>query len=498
MTGQIERPEARSEAPVGPEIIEPLLIELSAPGRHTEYLPPLDVPEAPLPEHLRASIGLPEVSEVDVVRHFTRLSQLNYSIDTGIYPLGSCTMKYNPRVNEAIARYPGFAHIHPLQDEATVQGALALMWELQTYLTEIAGMDACSVQPAAGAHGELTGVLMIWAYHRDRGEAYRDTILAPDTAHGTNPASAAMVGYQVTSVPGDERGNVDLEALRAATDEHVAGLMITNPNTLGLFEEQILAAAEIVHEAGGLVYLDGANMNAMLGVARPGDLGMDILHYNLHKTFGTPHGGGGPGAGATAVVERLAPFLPTPVATRREDGSFTLDDHQPKSIGRVHGFYGNFANIVRGYSYIRAHGSDGLRQVSCAAVLNANYLRSRLKEAYGAPYDRFAMHEVVLTGRRQAESGVRTLDIAKRLMDYGLHPPTIYFPLTVPEAMLIEPTETESQASLDAFADAMLAIAEEAERDPELVCSAPHTTPVTRLDEATAARRPKLVWDRPG
>jgi glycine dehydrogenase subunit 2 len=480
--------------PTAPRVVEPLLSELSSPGRATAYLPPLDVPASPLPATARATIGLPEVSEIDVVRHFTRLSRLNYSIDQGLYPLGSCTMKYNPRLNEAVARLAGLLLIHPLQDESTVQGALELLWELQHDLASIAGMAACSVQPAAGAHGELTGVLMIWAYHRDRGESHRNVIVVPESAHGTNPATAAMVGYEVVAVPSNARGNVDLDALRAAMNDRVAGLMITNPNTLGLFEEDILDIAQIVHDAGGLIYCDGANMNALLGIAKPGELGMDILHYNLHKTFSTPHGGGGPGAGAAAVVEALEPYLPTPMIARRDDGSFGFDHDRPRSIGRIHGFYGNFGNAVRGYAYIKAHGRDGLEDVSRTAVLNANYLRAALKDTYDSPFDRTAMHETILSGRRQAARGARTLDIAKRLMDYGYHPPTIYFPLTVPEAMLIEPTETESQASLDGFVDAMRAIDAEATADPEQLAGAPYTTPVRRLDEASAARRPKLRW----
>ncbi len=479
-------------------ILEPLLCERSAPGSSTPYLPPLDVPEAPLPDRTRPSIGLAEVAEFEVVRHFTRLSHLNYSIDSGIYPLGSCTMKYNPRLHEALVRLPGFACLHPLQDLATVQGMLELLWDLQGYLAEIAGMQACTLQPAAGAQSELTGVLMVWAYHRDRGDTSRDTILVPETAHGTNPATAAMVGYRTVSVKGNAEGNIDNEALAAAVDERTAAMMVTNPNTLGLFEAHIIEAAEIVHRAGGLVYADGANMNALLGIAKPAQLGVDILHYNLHKTFSTPHGGGGPGAGAIAVVEALAPFLPVPIVVRREDGTFAWDFDRPKSIGRVHGFYGNVANDVRAYAYLRAHGPAGLRAVSETAVLNANYVRARLQDVYESPYARYAMHELILTGRRQAARGARTLDIAKRLMDYGVHPPTIYFPLTVPEAMLIEPTETESQASLDGFIEAMRAIAREVETDPELVRQAPYTTPVRRLDEAAAARQPKLTWCQVG
>ncbi len=476
------------------KVLEPLLCELSAPGRSTRHLPALDVPEAPLPEQTRQTIGLAEVAEFEVIRHFSRLAQLNYSIDSGFYPLGSCTMKYNPRLHEAMVRLPGFSCIHPLQDPATVQGMLELLWRLQQYLAEIAGMSACTLQPAAGAQSELTGVLMVWAYHRDRGDTARNTILVPETAHGTNPATAAMVGYRTVAVKGDAEGNIDNESLAAAVDEHTAAMMVTNPNTLGLFEAHILEAAEIVHRAGGLVYADGANMNALLGIAKPAELGIDILHYNLHKTFSTPHGGGGPGAGAIAVIEPLAPFLPVPQVVCREDGTFALDFDRPKSIGRVHAFYGNAANDVRGYAYIRAHGQEGLRAVSETAVLNANYVRARLKDLYESPYARHAMHEVVLTGRWQAAKGVRTMEIAKRLMDYGLHPPTVYFPLTVPEAMLIEPTETESLASLDGFVEAMRAIAGEVESDPELVRSAPHTTPVRRLDETAAARQPRLTW----
>jgi len=475
---------------------EPLLFELSAPGRKGCRLPELDVPEAPLPaEYLREELPLPEVSELDVVRHFTRLSQLNYSVDTHFYPLGSCTMKYNPKVNEELARLPGFAQIHPYQDEATVQGALQLMYELQAFLGEIAGLPAVSLKPAAGAHGELAGMLMIRAYHRARGEEQRDTVLIPESAHGTNPASAAMCGFRVVAVPSDRRGNIDAEELARVADGKCAGLMLTNPNTLGLFEERILKVAEIIHRAGGLIYCDGANMNALLGMARPGELGMDLLHFNLHKTFSTPHGGGGPGAGAIAVREELAPFLPVPLVIRDERGHYALDYERPQSIGRMRSFFGNFLVMVRAYSYIRALGAEGLREVSRAAVLNANYLLHRLRGAYDLPYERRCMHEFVLSGSRQARKGVRTLDIAKRLIDYGFHPPTIYFPLVVKEALMIEPTETESREVLEAFAEALLAIAREAEETPELLHSAPHNAPVARLDETEAARRPNLVWE---
>ena len=493
---------------------EPLIFELSSPGRMGVRLPELDVPESPLPtEHLREDLSLPEVSEVDLVRHFTRMSQLNYSVDTTFYPLGSCTMKYNPKVNEAVARLAGFTQIHPYQDEATVQGALQLMYELQESLAEIAGLPAVSLQPAAGAHGELTGMLIIWAYHRHRSDTGRARVLVPDSAHGTNPATAAMCGYSVVPVPSDGRGNLDVRELDRLMDESVAGLMLTNPNTLGLFEEHILQVAEIIHERGGLIYCDGANMNALLGTARPGELGMDVLHYNLHKTFSTPHGGGGPGAGATAVTSTLEPFLPVPVVARRgkekqgpggpdspipdslsPDSFYSLDYDRPLSIGRVRSFYGNFNVMVRGYTYIRSLGASGLREVAEVAVLNANYLLHRLKGAYDLPYDRSCMHECVFAGTRQARWGVRTLDIAKRLTDYGIHPPTIYFPLIVKEALMIEPTETESRETLNAFADAMLAIAREAETEPEMVQSAPHRAPITRLDEAAAARKPNLCW----
>ncbi len=474
---------------------EPLIFELDSPGAGTSRLPELDVPPAPLPEgYVRDGLPIPELSEVDVVRHFTRLSQLNFGVDTVFYPLGSCTMKYNPKVNDQMTRLPGFGQIHPYQDESTVQGALRLMYELQTYLGEIAGLPEVTLQPAAGAHGELTGVMIIWAYHRHRGDANRTRILVPDSAHGTNPATAAMCGYTVTTIHSDPRGNIDLDALTREMDDTVAGLMLTNPNTLGLFEERILEVADVVHRGGGLIYCDGANMNALLGTARPGELGMDILHYNLHKTFSTPHGGGGPGAGATAVTKELGPFLPVPVVARRDDGTYYLDYDRPLSIGRIRAFYGNFANMVRGYTYIRTMGGSGLRAVSEDAVLNANYLRVKLKDEYELPYDRPCMHEVVFSGKRQKKLGVRTLDIAKRLIDYGFHPPTIYFPLIVEEALMIEPTETERRSTLDAFTEAMHQIAREAREEPEVVRRAPHRAPITRLDEVTAARKPDLCW----
>jgi len=481
---------------------EPLLFELSSPGRVGCRLPELDVPETALPEkYLRPELPLPELSEREVVQHFTRLSQLNFSIDTGFYPLGSCTMKYNPKLHEEVARLPGFARIHPWQSESTVQGALQLMYELQEYLAEITGLPGVSLQPVAGAHGELTGMLIVRAYHQERGDEGRTVVLVPDSAHGTNPATAAMCGYKVATVPSDPRGNMDVRELERLTDETVAGLMLTNPNTLGLFEEHILQVAEIVHEAGGLIYCDGANVNALLGIASPGELGTDVLHLNLHKTFSTPHGGGGPGAGATVVTEELTPFLPTPAAARREERESTaaateyyLDYERPQSIGPVSGFYGNFGVMVKAYAYLRSLGECGLREVSENAVLNANYLLEQLKGYYHLPYDRLCLHECVFSGKAQANLGVHTVDIAKRLIDLGFHPPTVYFPLIVDEALMIEPTETESLETLDAFVSAMRQIAQEAESEPELVRDAPRTTPVTRLDEAAAARKPNLRW----
>ena len=480
----------------------PLLFERSVAGRSGVQLPPLDVPRsAELPAEMRrAELPLPELSEPEVVRHFTNTSRRNFSVDQGFYPLGSCTMKYNPKINDRVADLAGLALLHPYQDEATVQGMLALLWELQQWLGEIAGLPAVSLQPSAGAHGELTGALIMRAYHQAAGSP-RTTMLVPDSAHGTNPATAAMAGYQARTVPTGADGNLDFAALQEALDsldKKVAGLMITNPNTLGLFEERINDIAAAVHDAGGLVYLDGANMNAMVGVARPGELGTDILHFNLHKTFSVPHGGGGPGAGATAVTAELAPFLPLPVV-RRDGDTYRHDYDRPRSIGRVRAFYGNVNNAVRGYAYLRSLGGDGLAEMSRLAVVNANYLRAALGDVLEVPYPRTCKHEVVFSARRQAhEHGVRTLDIAKRLIDYGIHPPTIYFPLTVPEALMVEPTETESKHTLDQFIAALRAILAEAAATPELVRSAPHTTPIGRLDEVAAARRPVLVWPPAG
>lgn len=473
---------------------EPLLCDLSIPGRQGVRFPTVDVPTTPLPENLtRQNLPMPELSEIDVVRHFTRLSQLNYCIDVGMYPLGSCTMKYNPKINEETSRLPGFGLIHPLQPEITVQGAMALMYDLQEWLKEIGGFAGITLQPAAGAHGELTGILIIRAYHESRGDHQRTKVLIPDSAHGTNPATSAMSGMEVIQIPSDGRGNVDLTALKAQCNENLAGLMLTNPNTLGLFDENVLEVIRLVHEAGGLVYGDGANMNALLGIVRPGDLGIDVLHYNLHKTFSTPHGGGGPGSGPVGVAAHLVDFLPGPLVDVIEEG----DEEIPplfgwvmpaKSIGRVKAFNGHFGMIVRAYTYIRMHGPDGLRAVSQYAVLNANYLLQLLKDTYHLPYDRICMHEFVLEGRWDDAPDIHALDIAKRMMDYGLHPPTNYFPLIVHEALMIEPTETESKQTLDAFVEVLQKIAQEAHTDPELLKSAPHNTPVGRLDEVKAAK----------
>ncbi|HHY69694.1 MAG TPA: aminomethyl-transferring glycine dehydrogenase subunit GcvPB [Bacillota bacterium] len=483
--------------------LEPLIFEISKPGRKAYSLPELDVPvksvDSLLPEqHLRERPAeLPEVSEVDVVRHFTRLSQLNFGVDIGFYPLGSCTMKYNPKINEEAASLPGFNDIHPYVPEDLAQGCLELMYDLQNYLAEIAGMEHVSLQPAAGAHGELTGILIIRAYHRSRNDHKRTKILVPDSAHGTNPASAALGGFTVVEIPSDERGGVSIEHLDKAMDDTVAGLMLTNPNTLGLFDENIEKIEEIVHSRGGLLYYDGANANAILGISRPGDMGFDVLHFNLHKTFSTPHGGGGPGSGPVAVKEFLEPFLPVPTVTF--DGQkYNLYYDRPQSIGRMKSFYGNFLVMVKAYAYIRALGPDGLRRASEDAVLNANYIMRKILEYYDLPYDRHCKHEFVVSPSRiKKETGVRTLDISKRLLDYGFHPPTNYFPLIVDEALMIEPTETESKETLDAFCEALIAIAKEAYENSEVVKSAPHTTVVGRLDEAAAARNPNVRWRKP-
>jgi glycine dehydrogenase subunit 2 len=472
----------------------PQLCDISVPGRQGVRFPKPDVESAPFPEGLiREELPMPELSELDVIRHYTRLSQLNHSIDTGFYPLGSCTMKYNPKINEDTARLPGFAHIHPLQPEDTVQGALALMYQVQEWLKEIGGYAGVTLQPAAGAHGELTGVLIIRAYHRSRGEKQRNKILIPDSAHGTNPATSAMAGMRVVQLKSDKRGNLDLEALKKECDENLAGLMLTNPNTLGLFEENVLEVTQIVHEAGGLVYGDGANMNALLGITRPGDLGIDVLHYNLHKTFSTPHGGGGPGSGPVGVVSELVDFLPAPIVAILEEGN---EDEAPlygfvtpeKTIGRVKAFNGHFGMAVRAYTYMLMYGGEGMRKIANYAVLNANYLMALIKDVYYLPYDRVCMHEFVVEGHWSDAPDIHALDIAKRLMDRGFHPPTNYFPLIVPEALMIEPTETESKETLDAFAQALIDIADEARNDPQLLKSAPHNTPIGRVDEVKAAK----------
>jgi glycine dehydrogenase subunit 2 len=480
--------------------LEPLIFELSREGRTGVSLPKCDVPEIALDSLLPVEVlrvkepELPEVSEVDVVRHFTRLSTFNHGVDTGFYPLGSCTMKYNPKVNEMLSRLPGFTQLHPYQPEETTQGALQLMFELQEDLGEITGMDAFTMQPAAGAHGEMTGILIIKAYHEHRNDTKRKKVIVPDSAHGTNPATAAMAGFEIVQVPSNERGGVDLEALRNVANEEVAALMLTNPNTLGLFDENILEITKAIHDVGGLLYYDGANTNAIMGIARPGDMGFDVVHINLHKTFSTPHGGGGPGAGPVGVKEFLAPYLPKPVVIRTAEGKYTLDSDRPLSIGRVRAFYSNFSVLVRAYAYIRALGGEGLTEASQNAVLNANFLMSILKEHYHLPYDRVCMHEFIITPKNLKSYGVHTLDIAKRLLDYGYHPPTIYFPLIVEEAMMIEPTETESMETLEEFAETLIQIANEVKADADLVKNAPYNTLVTRLDETGAARKPNLRW----
>ena len=472
-----------------------LLMDRSVTGRVGAVTPELDVPPAPLPDAawLRDDLPLPEVSEPEVVQYFTALSQLNFSIDTHFYPLGSCTMKYNPKVNDEMAFLPGFAGIHPQQPAAQSQGALELLYRLQGYLTEVTGMAATSLATLAGAHGELAGVLMMRAYHLAQGKGGRAKMGIPDSAHGTNPASAAMAGFDVVTIPSDTDGNTDLAALRKLADDDLAGVMITLPSTLGLFDRNILEVCRIVHDCGGLVYGDGANMNALLGRARLGDLGFDVCHLNLHKTFSTPHGGGGPGAGPVCCGAILAPYLPAPVVAVADGGEYALSE-PAESIGKISGFHGNFGVLVRAYTYIRTLGAAGLHSISGNAVLNANYLMHALKDRYALPYDRTCMHEVVFSADRQRERGVSGLEVAKRLLDYGFHAPTMYFPLIVHEALMIEPTESETKETLDAFIAALQAIDAEATTDPALVQRAPHTTPVSRLDEATAARRPMLRW----
>jgi glycine dehydrogenase subunit 2 len=470
---------------------EPLLWEKGRPGRTGFSLPPRDVP----PAEVTASIAgegpdFPDLSELEVVRHYMRLSQWNFSVDTGFYPLGSCTMKYNPKTNERQMALPGFARAHPLQPDHLSQGALRLMFELEQFLTEITGMAATSVQPAAGAHGELAGMLLFHAYHRSKGNR-RNKILVPDTAHGTNPASAALCGYESIPVKSNSRGILDAETVAAAMDEETAGIMVTNPNTIGLFEENIREVVEVVHAKDGLVYGDGANMNAVMGIVDMGDIGIDVLHLNLHKTFTTPHGGGGPGAGPVCVSGKLEPFLPIPRIVKQGE-RFAFNYDAPQSIGKLQAFWGNMGVLIRAYSYILSMGGENLKKVSQMAVLNASYVKEQLKGTYHLAYDRPCMHECVLSDKHQQPQKVTTLDIVKRLMDYGFHPPTVYFPLVVPGAIMIEPTETESKETLDSFIEAMKAIAAEAEENPELLLEAPTTTKRRRLDETAAARKPCL------
>jgi glycine cleavage system P protein (glycine dehydrogenase) subunit 2 len=507
------------ETPMQAERAE-TIFEKSKQGRRAAVLPDAEVPETPLDELIPARLlrdeppRLPEVAEPEIVRHYNRLSRRNFDLDTGLYPLGSCTMKHNPRLNERVAALPGHARLHPAQDPKRAQGALELMWLLQESLAEICGLPHVSLQPSAGSHGELAGLLLTRAFHADRGEA-RTKVLAPDTAHGTNPASVTMAGYEIVKVATDERGGVEMDDLRAKVDDEVACLMLTNPNTLGLFDENIAEIAATIHAAGGTLYYDGANLNAVMGHSRPGDMGFDIVHVNLHKSFSQPHGGGGPGAGPIAVSERIEPFLPRPQVVRRPlaadrngadgmavDGGdgfvYDLDHERPKSIGRLRGFQGNFGVFVRSYAYILSLGADGLAEASETAVLNANYLKARLAEGRAGKhlpvaFERHCMHEFVLSGKpMKRELGVATLDLAKRLLDFGFHPPTVYFPLLVEEALMVEPTETETKESLDAFADAIDRILAEAEQDPDKAKNAPYTTPVRRLDEVKATRKPVL------
>jgi glycine dehydrogenase subunit 2 len=477
---------------------EGLIFERSSPGKKAYRLAPLDVPEVDYQKALgssaRTDLGnMPEVSEMEIIRHFTRLSTWNYAIDLGMYPLGSCTMKYNARVNEVVARFPGLANAHPFQPAEVSQGAMRVMKDLSDALLDITGMDAITLQPAAGAHGEMTGILLMHAYLQSKGNP-RKKILIPDSAHGTNPATAAICGYAVENLKSNSHGMVDVSALAAQMNEDVAGLMLTNPNTLGIFEQEIHKIAEILHSKGGLLYMDGANMNALVGKTRPGDFGVDVMHLNLHKTFSTPHGGGGPGSGPVACKKVLEPFLPKPVIVERPDRTLAFDYDRPRSVGRVRMFYGNFGMHVRALAYIMANGPDGLRQTTEDAVLNANYIRKKLEGDYDLPYSSPSMHEVVFSDHIQEQKGVKTGDIAKRLIDYGFHPYTVSFPLVVHGAIMIEPTESESLEELDLLVDAMKSIAREAQDDPELVKNAPHTTRVRRLDETAAARKPVLRW----
>ena len=475
----------------------PLIFERSREGRYAYSLPQSDIKTDSVESILddkfirKNKAEFPEVAELDLVRHYTELSNKNFGVDSGFYPLGSCTMKYNPKINEKVARIPGFAESHPLQEEEQVQGSLEIVYSLQEELKEITGMDEVTLQPAAGAHGEWTALMIFKAYHLDNGEGHRDEVIVPDSAHGTNPASASFAGFKAVTVKSNERGEVDIEDLKRVVNENTAAIMLTNPNTLGIFEKNIMEIREIVHEAGGLLYYDGANLNAIMDKVRPGDMGFDAVHLNLHKTFTGPHGGGGPGSGPVGVKKELASYLPKPMVIKDGD-TFKYDNDIKNSIGRVKPFYGNFGIYLRAYTYIRTMGAEGLREVSEAAVLNANYIKASLKDHYEIPYEQYCKHEFVLSGSKQKEHGVRTLDMAKRLLDFGVHPPTIYFPLNVEEGMMIEPTETESKETLDYFIDAMIQIAEEAKNDPDKVLEAPHSTIIDRLDETTAARKPVL------
>ncbi len=480
----------------GPPTDSGSIDRLSRPGRRAWSLRPLDVPLANVPREFARSSrpALPEVAERDIVAHYTRLSQLNYGVDTGVYPLGSCSMKYNPKIADTVASLPGFQRVHPQQPDASVQGVLELMWRLERALCEITGMARATLQPPAGACGELTGLLIMRAHHTRKGDP-RVRVVIPDSAHGTNPASVRFAGYQALPVPSDSRGLVDVQALEKLLDESVAGLMLTNPNTLGLFEEEIERITALIHGVGGLVYYDGANLNAILGRCRPGDMGFDIVHVNTHKTFATPHGGGGPGAGPVGVTEELARFLPKPVVQRGDDGAFRLDDDRPDSIGRMQAFCGNFGVLVRAYAYVLLHGRDGLKEVAERSVLNANYLAERVRHAFPLAYPGRPMHEFVATAKPlKDQTGIRAMDVAKRVIDLGYHPSTVYFPLIVEEAMMVEPTETETKETLDGLAEALLRAAREARADPQLLQDAPVTTPVRRLDEVRAARQLKLRW----
>ncbi|MBI5194572.1 MAG: aminomethyl-transferring glycine dehydrogenase subunit GcvPB [Nitrospirae bacterium] len=478
-----------------------LIFETGAPGRRSYSLPALDVPDNELSSLIPADlikkedVNLPEVSEVELIRHFTRLSQMNFGLDLGFYPLGSCTMKYNPKLNEETAKMPGFLHSHPLQPEHLSQGSLKLMYELEVCLKEISGMNRVSLQPAAGAHGEMSGMLVIRSYHESNGSP-RKRVIIPDSAHGTNPASAALAGYDVTVIKSTREGLVDINELKKVLDSDCAAVMITNPNTLGLFEKDIVEISRLIHEAGALLYMDGANLNALLGITRPGDMGFDVVHINLHKTFSTPHGGGGPGAGPIGVVEKLAPFIPVP--TVEKDGDrYYFDYNRPQSIGSIHGFYSNFGVLVKAYTYIKKMGAACIHDISRNAIINANYIKKRLEGYYTLPIAGQSMHECVFSSKLQKEKGVHAWDISKRIQDFGFHPPTVNFPLVVEEAIMIEPTETESKETLDKFCDVMITIAKEVETTPDIVKNAPHTMIVKRLDEAQAVKKPVLRWQKP-